>query len=44
MKAIIKVDIQTYQIIYMVGVLYMDSKDIALVGNIRSVSGNTARQ
>jgi len=29
---------------YMVGVLYMDSGSRALVGDIRNVSGNTARQ
>ena len=44
MKTIIKVDIQTYWITYMVGVLYMESEDIALVGDIGSASGNTARQ
>ena len=32
MKTIIKVNIQTCQITYMVGVLYMESEDIALVG------------
>jgi len=44
MKTIIKVEIQTYQITYVVGVLYMESEDRTLVGDIRTVSRNTARQ
>ena len=44
MKTIIKVKIRTYRIAYMVGVLYIWSENIALVRDIKSVSGNTARQ
>jgi len=44
MRAIIRVKIQTYQITYMNRVLYMVSGNRALVGDIGSVRGNTARQ
>ena len=37
MKTIIKVEIRTYQITYMVGVLYMESGSRALVRDIRGV-------
>ena len=44
MKTIVKVEIQTYQITYMNGVLYMESGDRALVRDIRSARRNRVRQ
>jgi len=45
MKTIVKVEIQTYQITYMAGVLYMESEGIAIgMGILEIWKRNTAKQ